>query len=526
MGSNTEAIKERLDIADVIAGYIKVEKAGSSYKACCPFHNEKTPSFFISPGRQSYYCFGCGAKGDIFTFVEEMEGLDFRGALRSLADKAGIELEQDDRQGRGEKDRLHVVLSSATEFFEKHLGENKEVQKYLKARGVDEESMKKWRLGYAPAEWRSLWAYLKALGFSEDEITKAGLAKKVVGDARKEPYDTFRDRIIFPIFDTSGEVIAFSGRAFAKDGIPKYLNSPEGPLFKKSEVLYGLDRAKAEIRKKDYAVLVEGQLDLVLSHQAGVKNAVATSGTAFTQLHLDRLKRLSQRIILAFDGDEAGEKASEKSAVLALSMGMEVKIADMPEGKDPADLASKDVDLWREVLKRALPAPEFFLSRVLEEEREPRKLGRLILKRVLPVVALVSSSIERAHFVSVIAKRSGIKEESIWEDLRGFKTGERTNTVYKGETLVNKKTHEEKIKERLEEIKAWRKELPQSAPELDKLAAEEEELVTNLKYDELQDKLAELIRELSQAEAKKDEKSVTRLTQKVADIHKEIRALE
>ncbi|MCR4279671.1 MAG: DNA primase [Candidatus Zambryskibacteria bacterium] len=424
MGGDVETIKERLDIAEVVSGYLKLEKAGQSYKARCPFHNEKTPSFFVSPGRQSFYCFGCGAKGDIFTFVEQVEGLDFRESLKLLAEKAGVELSrhsEESKEKKGEKDRILEVLEDATKFFEKMLGANASAQDYLKSRGISEASIGDWRIGYAPAEWRSLYGHLREEGHSEELLVKAGLIKKVEAGSGKNPYDVFRDRLIFPLKDASGRVIAFSGRALAKETEPKYLNSPDTPVFTKHEVLYGLDKAKDKIRRKDYAILVEGQMDLVLSHQSGVDNTVASSGTAFTQAHLERLKKLSKRIILAFDGDSAGEKAALKSAELALSLGLEVKIAKLPEGSDPADMASKDASSWKEVLRQAKPAIEHFLDLILGVESDQRKQGLAIKQEILPLITLLESSIERSHFISLIAKRTGIREEIIWEDLKKVK---------------------------------------------------------------------------------------------------------
>ncbi|MBX4206235.1 DNA primase [Candidatus Parcubacteria bacterium] len=424
MGSDIETIKERLGIAEVVGGHVKLEKSGASFKGRCPFHNEKTPSFFVSPLRQSYYCFGCGAKGDIFTFVEETEGLSFKEALKELALRAGVELKGAavSRQAKTERDKLRAALEAAAEFFEKKLVENEPAQKYLLSRGLSKQTIKEWRIGYAPAEWRSLYHHLVPMGFSKEVLVKAGLVKPVTG-AAKEPYDVFRDRLVFPLADQNGEIVAFSGRALAKETEPKYLNTPETMLFAKSELLYGLGKAKAEVRKKNYAVLVEGQMDLVLSHQAGVPNTVASSGTAFTAAHLERLKRLSPRIILAFDGDRAGEAAAEKASALALSLGLEVKVARLPEGADPADMVAKNPEDWKEILRHAKPAVEHFLDLILEREKDRRKALKAVEEKLLPILSFVGSSIERSHFASLIATKTGVKEEMIWEDLRKVKAG-------------------------------------------------------------------------------------------------------
>ena len=542
MRSDVDTIKERLDIAEIVSGYIKLEKAGMSLKARCPFHNEKTPSFFVSPVRQSFYCFGCGAKGDIFTFVESVEGLDFRGALKLLAEKAGVEIKYHGGESKTEKDKILAVLEEATKFFEKELAGVSLARRYIASRGISDETVRDWRIGYAPAEWRSLYGYLQNLGYERDIIMKAGLIKKTVDEARSgEPYDVFRDRVIFPLADSNGSIIAFSGRALpaAKSGLsketePKYLNSPDTLLFTKSEVLYGLDKAKDQIRKRDYAVLVEGQIDLVLSHQSGVRNSVASSGTAFTRMHLERLKRLSSRIIIAFDGDPAGEKAAEKASILGISLGLEVKVANLPEGLDPAEVIRKNSQEWKDILRESLPAVEFFFNKIEEKEKDPRKLGKQIEKRILPMIKLIGSAIEQSHFISLLAKRTSIKEEILWEDLKKAKKPELSQRSDLGNSkrsdLNTEKaptpSHREQIKERLAEIKLWQEELSGSVEEALVLKKEETELMDNLSGLLLRDNLSQLLSELSRAEVSKDEKSITNLTLMIQKIHGQMRALE
>lgn len=536
MRGDAQRVKERVDIAELIGGYIKLEKAGANFKARCPFHTEKTASFHISPERQTYYCFGCGKKGDAFTFVEEMEGTDFVGALKFLADKTGIELEYAPKEKREDKDRLLEALEEATKFFEEELKKSKEARDYIASRGISDETIQHFRLGYAPNEWRLLREHLLAKGFSDVELTNSGLIKR---NAEKvsEPYDVFRGRIIFPLSDPSGRVIAFSGRSVDPDAIPKYLNSPDTLLFQKSEVLYGLDKAKEQVRKKNYAILVEGQMDLVLSHQAGVDNTVASSGTAFTEHHLGRLKRLSPRIILAFDGDVAGEKAAFKSTELALKLGMEVKIARLPEGKDPADLVRESPDTWKDVLRSSRMAVEFFLERAIENETDKRKLGKEIEKKILPLVSLVDSAIERSHFISLIAKRTGIREEVLWEDLKKFVNDQKVSSHSPPEKSVSKvledandkskeKSLIERIEERLNEVRYWKQEVPENDPSRESLDKEERELLNNLSYEHLREKLASLITKLARAEAVKDEAEVSRLTGDIQVVHNELKDLE
>lgn len=422
--SNVEQIKEKLNIVDVISGYIKVEKAGINYKARCPFHNEKTPSFFISPTRQSFYCFGCGEKGDIFSFVEKFEGLDFKGALESLAGRAGVELkkfknDETTKKEDGEKERLFEIMETATDFYENNLKESESSLAYLNKRGVSKDSLKKWRLGFAKEEWRDLHDFLTQKGFNRKEMLAAGLIKKL--ERAEKFYDTFRNRIMFPISDASGRVIAFSGRAMKEsEKIPKYLNSPETKLFYKSEVLYGFNVAKNYIRKLDYAVLVEGQMDLIMSHQVGVLNTVASSGTALTELHLKKIQKLSNRIIIGYDSDSAGEKAARKASEIALSLGMEAKIASLPKGEDPASVAKENPESWKRALRESEHFTDFALNKTLKEN-EGRNLTKAILKDVLPLVPLIKSEIEKAQFVKKIALKIKVREEDVWNDIKKIK---------------------------------------------------------------------------------------------------------
>jgi len=426
MNSPVQQIKERLSIEDVVSSYIKLDQVGSSLKARCPFHNEKTPSFFVSKDRGNYYCFGCGAKGDIFTFVEEFEGLDFKGALKLLAEKAGVKLDNFNFKEESEKEKLYRITEEATLFFLNNLKENKEALEYLKNRGLKDETIKNFRVGFVKNEWHELFNYLKKKGFTDSEIEKAGLSKK----SEKGHYDRFRGRIMFPIADSSGRVIAFSGRIFVDDGkSAKYLNSPETPIFSKSAVLYGLDKAKESIRKNNFSILVEGQFDLILSHQAGFRNTVATSGTALSDSTLSKenvvsnlglIRRLSSNIVIAFDGDNAGFNASNRAGKIALSLGMDVKVANMPEGIDPADLIAKNgSDAWKESIRKSKHIIEFLLDKVLENFKDDmRKAGREIKEKILPYVNALDSSIEKMHFIKKISDASQIPEQALKDDLK------------------------------------------------------------------------------------------------------------
>lgn len=432
MSSSVDKIKERLNIVDIISSYIKLERSGGNFKAKCPFHNEKTASFFVSPERDSYYCFGCGAKGDIFTFTEEFEGLDFRGALKVLAEKAGVELVPENPKLKNEKERLFEIMDNASLFFERNISiQNDEALEYLKKRGLQDKTIKEWRIGYALPAWQNLGDYLKSKGFTSVEMEKAGLIKIDGGRF----YDRFRGRIIFPIFDSSGRIIAFSGRILNDDGkSAKYLNSPETELFSKSRTLYGLDKAKLVIKRLDYSILVEGQMDLIMCHQAGYANAVASSGTALTNNHLEILKRLSNRVIMAFDADNAGFNASARAWQIALSLGMEVKIAELPKGFDPADLILKHKDRWISTLKEAKHIIDFYLERILAEESDERKRAVRIKNDILPFLAVIESNIEKSHFVTKIGNATGIKEDAIWDDLKKVKISTNEQNFINSET--------------------------------------------------------------------------------------------
>lgn len=421
--SSVDEIKSKIDILTLISSYVKLEKAGANWKGKCPFHNEKTPSFFVSPDRGSYYCFGCQAKGDIFTFVEEFEGLDFVGALKVLAEKAGVELKNYDKKEGGENNKLFSILEQATFFYEKKLSENLEALNYLRDRGIHKETIKEFRIGFAPLEWRSLHDFLSSRGVTGKDMLAVGIVKQKEGILGKY-YDTFRGRIIFPIADSSGRVVGFSGRILIPDDkSPKYLNSPETKLFRKSEILFGLNMAKRHINEHDYSILVEGQMDLVNLHQAGLKNTVASSGTALASEQIIKLKRLSERMIMAYDGDSAGFLATNKSAKLALSLGMEVKVAHFPENKDPADLAKDDPKKLREIIGQSKHIIDFYIDSLIYKGLDQRKLGEEIRKNVLPYINELQSNIEKSHFVRSVAQRTYINEEAIWNDLKKLAEG-------------------------------------------------------------------------------------------------------
>lgn len=422
MPSVIEEIKSRLNIVDIAGGYLKLEKAGGNFKACCPFHNERTPSFFISPSRQTYHCFGCSRGGDIISFVEEVEGLDFQGALKVLADRAGVTLTREKTGAKDERAALYTALDLASRFYEAVLPKFPEAEKYLKDRGLTDETIKKFRVGFAPDEWRSLGDFLAKKNVSQKTMEQAGL----IVLSSQGFYDRFRGRLMFPITDSSGRVIAFSGRIL-KEGAgktlgasagAKYVNSPETEVFHKSRALFGFFQAKDAIRHNDACVLVEGQMDLILSHQAGVTNAVASSGTALTADHLELIKRFTKNLVLAFDADDAGIAAAHRGIELALAQDMTVRIAALPHGLDPADMVRKDPSLWVESVRNAKHVIDFYLELLPERNADKTILRARISQIVVPLIALLKSSIDQGHYVGQVAKLLGIKEEPVWEEVK------------------------------------------------------------------------------------------------------------
>ncbi len=437
-----EQIKDRLNIVDVVSMYVTLSPAGKNMKGKSPFTNERTPSFFVAPDKGLYHCFSTGKGGDIFTFVQEMEGLDFRGALKVLAERAGVKLGPVDVKASELRDRLYDMTEKATQIFEKALTENEEAKKYLRDRGVEDHVIRDFRIGYAPGTWRHLYDELKK-DFSDADIVAGGLGKK----SEKGIYDTFRDRIMFPITDSAGRPIAFSGRILHPDEkSAKYVNSPDTPLFNKSDVLFGLDKAKNFIRKYNFTTLVEGQFDVVMMHQAGFRNTVGVSGTALSDSlagtngvnNLGLVKRLSNNLILAFDADTAGVKAAKRSAHIALTLGMDVKVVAIPGAKDPAEfIKDQGKDAWSALLREAKHIIEFETDKIKETSKDERDLGNKIRAEVLPEIATLRSQIEKSYFVKKVSSMTGLSETAIWQDL------EKINVPPQGEVVAPEKSKQE-----------------------------------------------------------------------------------
>lgn len=493
-------IKTRLAIADVLSSYIELIPSGSNYKAKCPFHNEKTPSFFVSTDRNGYYCFGCGAKGDIFSFVQNFEGLDFKGALKTLAERAGVPLVYTKQTDSDNRTILYEIMEKATEYYEMQFAKFPDIRAYLTSRGLTDETIKSFNIGYAPDGWRNISDYLIKLGYKQDDLEKVGLIKV----SEKGIYDRFRSRIMFPISDSSGRVIAFSGRShilspeLKKDGFEeaKYLNSPDTILFNKSNVLFGIDKAKLDIRKRGYAVIVEGQMDLLLAHQSGSTNTVAVSGTALSSSvndaensinNLGLIRRLSPNIIFAYDGDTAGIRAAGRSAFIALSLDMQVKIAVLPEGKDPADVISTNLNEWKQILTNAKHVISFYIDKICNDSGDQRIRGQKIREIVFPYIRVLKSAIDQSAYLKEISSKTNIPESALETDFIAYQKAQpiQNNEVSVEKNSIVKQSRRSMIESRLFGIIFKQEEDGWPDEDIKKAIDEFKELVGVDVYDEL-----------------------------------------
>ena len=422
----TEEIKNKLNIVEVVQSYVRLEKSGNYWKAPCPFHQERTPSFVVNEERNMWHCFGCNKGGDAFAFVMEIENMNFREALEMLADRAGVELPRYNQESYKEekslKEKLGDALELATKFYEKQLweGEGKNaVLPYLLDRGLNEEFIKKFRLGYAPKGWNHLTDFLKSKGFTDNELEQAGLALKKQGGS--SVYDRFRDRIMFPIENTFSKVIGYSARVTPtnkEENVGKYINTPETPLYHKSDVLYGIAHAKNSIKESGEVILVEGNMDVIALHQAGFAHTVAVSGTALTQEQLRILKRYSDQVKLFFDMDAAGQKAARKSTELALQNEFQVSVVSLPSGKDAADMAKENPFLLKQSVEGAKEAPIVFLEQLLQKHDVQTAQGKKnIVEDFSGLMTHMSSHVVREHWIHILSQKLQTSESSLREDI-------------------------------------------------------------------------------------------------------------
>lgn len=422
-----EEIKSKVDIVDFIAEYINLTKTGQNYRALCPFHSEKTPSFFISPSKQIFHCFGCGKGGDVVSFLIEYEKISFPEALSILASKAGIEF-QIKSESSVSKDKIYKIYEIASKFYSIKLEESDRAQRYLKNRGIDTKSMEIFMIGYAPSEKNLLYNYLQKEGFDEKLIRISRLANNFT--------DFFQDRIMIPITDLTGKVIAFGGRLLdSKDEIPKYINSPDTPIFKKGDAIFGLWQAKQHIKEKGYAILMEGYMDVILSHQYGFRNSIAPLGTALTFEQLNKIKRFTNKILLIFDGDEAGIQATDRSLSPLFQAGFIVKVVNLPKGHDPASILQKYGEKqFKNYISRALTPVEFYLN-IPNKKTLNEKVYEILTK-----ISYIKNLIYRDELIRELSEKTSINELTFREELKNiFQKGkkEKISTQKARSSLLN-----------------------------------------------------------------------------------------
>lgn len=425
--SDVEEIKSRLNIADIIGKRVTLKKAGRNFKALCPFHNEKTPSFIVSPDRQTYHCFGCQKGGDVFTFVMEYEHVDFPEALEELASQAGVTLTRRiaDTPQTKLKEKILEVNHLAGEFYQYLLTQHKlgqHARDYLKNRGISDKAIKTFSLGYSPNSWDGLLKYLKKKGYEEELLEQAGLViqsqKSNIKNQRY--YDRFRGRVMFTLKDHRGNVVGFAGRVLdPKEKEAKYINTPETPVYIKGNLLYGLDVTKAAIQKENKAVVMEGELDVISSFQAGVANAVAIKGSALTEGHVHLLRRFTERLVFALDSDLAGDAASRRGIELADAAGLDMSVVILPSGKDPDEAARQSPSLLKKAISEAIPVYDYFISSSLKRFDVTTAFGKKkASEELLALLAKIENPIVQEHYAKKLAKALDTTEEAITEGMR------------------------------------------------------------------------------------------------------------
>jgi DNA primase len=411
-----EEVKQRLSIEDVIGEYVQLKRAGRNWKGLSPFTSERTPSFVVSPEKQIWHDFSSGRGGDMFSFVMEVEGLDFKGALEHLARKAGIDIEQFRTPGQRKgpnKERLLAALEAAAHFYQVQFSQNKVALEYVfKKRQFTKETALEWKLGYSPNNGTALVDFLKSKKFTEQEITQAGLTARAY---RGGLQDMFRGRLMIPLQDAQGKVIGFTARLLTDDkDAPKYINTPQTPLYDKSRHVYGLHLAKETIRKSGFVVIAEGNLDVIASHQAGVRQVVATAGTALTEPHLKALSRFTGDIRLSFDADKAGLNATERAIPIASKVKVSLSIITIPSGKDPDELIKQDPAIWRSVIGESQYALDWLVDRYKQLLDITTAEGKRRFSDVLlPVVRALDDPVEKDHYLVSIADTIGVSREAL-----------------------------------------------------------------------------------------------------------------
>jgi len=433
--NHLDEIRAKLNIEDIVSGYVQLKKAGRNLKGLCPFHNDSHPSFMVSPEKGIGYCFACNTGGDIFKFIQLIEKVDFPGAVRILADKAGVRLPEFKPEVHNEKLRILKVNELTAAFFAAQLKNSKKGMAYFTGRGLTEATIKEFQLGLSPDSYTALRDHLKKADYDEKLLLDAGLiSQRSIAD--KSTYDRFRNRYMFPIHDQQGNAVGFGGRIIG-EGEPKYLNSPDTPVYNKSFILYGLTLAKDAIKKEDLAIFVEGYMDVIAAHQAGTKNVVATSGTALTGPQLKLIKRYTRNIAFAFDADSAGMEATKRAIELAQEAELDIRIIQIPEGKDPDECIQKSPEAWKEAIGKAVKAMDFYFAHAFSLH-DPKDLDgkKAILEILLPLIKQTPTSMEQNEHLKRLAYELKTDAKYLWEDLKKLKIRnskfEATQTVSSG----------------------------------------------------------------------------------------------
>ncbi len=406
-----DEVKQKTDIVDVASQYTTLTKSGRNFKAICPFHSEKHPSFFIYPEQQSWHCFGaCNTGGDVFSLIMKKEGLDFGEVLRHTAEIAGVTLPSRAGQAtdKEKNDRLYRINELSADYFHQLLLTSPSAEKtrsYITRRGISNQSVNAFNLGYSPNSWDSLRQYLMERDYTEAELITAGLIIEVESAAS---HDRFRNRLMFPINDAKGRTIGFGARVL-DDSMPKYTNSPDTPLFYKSSCLYGIDLAREAIRQQDMAVIVEGYMDVIAAHDNGFGNVIASMGTAIADRQVSNLKKLSKNIVLALDADTAGEEAALRGIIFENSLGAEVKVAILPKGRDPDDVIRESKDTWQSLINEAIPVMDYTFDRVTAGlDLNTARDKSLAVDRLLPIISQMNDLIRKSHYFQKLARLADI----------------------------------------------------------------------------------------------------------------------
>jgi len=458
----TDQIKSKIDIVDLVGEYLQLKPAGAgSFKACCPFHQEKTPSFFVSRSKQIWHCFGCGEGGDQFEFIQKIEGMDFPEALQFLADKAGVELPKYDREKSGYRQKLIEINALAAKFYHKVLLESQAAQnarQYLEKRNLSDDSVDDFMLGFAPESWEVLLNFLKKKGYREEDINQAGLiTKKERGSGY---YDRFRNRLMFPITDIQGKAIGFTARLLdseAKEA--KYINTPQTKIYNKSDVLYGLDKAKRAVQEKDLIVIVEGNMDVITSHRVGVKNVVASSGTALTENQIGLIKRYTSNVAFCFDADSAGQIAMKRGIDMALGGDLNVSVIILQDAKDPDEMINRDPALWSRAIDFRIGVMEYYFDVIKSKYDLKTAAGKKSASReLLPEILKLKDKVEQAHWIGELARLVDVSEQVLRESLPRLKSDAPAD-VKKGESTPVQKSKNEQAWVKLVSILINRPEL-------------------------------------------------------------------